>query len=51
MATVVSIHAAKSNLFRLVKRAAEGEEVLIDRNETRGDAYSGSQPPLTAGRF
>ena len=29
MATLVNMHAAKSSLSRLVKRAAAGEEILI----------------------
>jgi prevent-host-death family protein len=29
MATIVNMHDAKSSLFRLVKRAAAGEEILI----------------------
>ena len=29
MASVVNMHAAKSNLSRLVKRAAAGEEIVI----------------------
>jgi antitoxin (DNA-binding transcriptional repressor) of toxin-antitoxin stability system len=29
MATVVNMHAAKSSLSRLVKRAAAGEQILI----------------------
>ena len=29
MATIVNINAAKSNLSRLVKRAAAGEQILI----------------------
>jgi prevent-host-death family protein len=29
MATVVNMHEAKSSLSRLVKRAAEGEEIVI----------------------
>ncbi len=32
MATVVNMHDAKSNLSRLVKRAAAGEEILIAKN-------------------
>ena len=29
MATIVNMHEAKSSLSRLVRRAAEGEEILI----------------------
>lgn len=29
MATVINMHEAKSNLSRLVKRAAAGEDILI----------------------
>ena len=32
MPTVVDMHDAKSNLSRLAKRAAAGEEILIARN-------------------
>ena len=32
MATVVNMHDAKSNLSRLVNRAASGEEILIAKN-------------------
>jgi prevent-host-death family protein len=30
-ATVVTIHQAKTNLSRLIQKAAEGEEVIISR--------------------
>lgn len=32
MATIVNMHDAKSNLSRLAKRAAAGEDILIARN-------------------
>ena len=34
MKTVHSIHAAKTNLSRLVKKASAGEEVVIARGKT-----------------
>jgi prevent-host-death family protein len=30
--TVVNMHAAKTNLSRLIERACEGEEIVIARN-------------------
>jgi len=34
MARVVTIHAAKTNLSRLIEQARAGEEVVIARNKT-----------------
>jgi prevent-host-death family protein len=30
--TVINVHAAKTNLSRLIERACEGEEIVIARN-------------------
>jgi prevent-host-death family protein len=30
--TIVNVHAAKTNLSRLIERAVEGEEIVIARN-------------------
>lgn len=30
--TIINVHAAKTNLSRLIERACEGEEIVIARN-------------------
>jgi prevent-host-death family protein len=61
-ATVVTIHQAKTNLSRLIQKAAEGEEVIISRgskpvarlvpiDEAKGQRWPGSlKGKLVVGR-
>jgi prevent-host-death family protein len=54
MATVVNMHDAKSNLSRLVKRAAAGEDILIASNGkpvARLTRISGRKPKTLLGAF
>ena len=47
--TVVTVHQAKTNLSRLIKKASNGEEVIIARG-SKPVARLGACRPLTAHR-
>ncbi|HVZ23591.1 MAG TPA: type II toxin-antitoxin system prevent-host-death family antitoxin [Vicinamibacterales bacterium] len=51
MAKTHSIHAAKTNLSRLVEQAERGEEVVIARRATPVARLVRLRPPRTARRF
>ena len=51
MPKAYSIHAAKTQLFRLIKRAEKGEEVIIARGSTPVARLTRLRPTCPARRF
>jgi antitoxin (DNA-binding transcriptional repressor) of toxin-antitoxin stability system len=51
MTTIVTVHAAKTHLSRLILRAAAGEDIVIVRGKTPVARLTAIQPPPVKRRF